>query len=309
MHCPFCSAAIPDGSELCPHCMSDLRNASPRGDRGTVTDSGTNQPQGYVPPKQGYVPPTQPGGNEPPPAAYVQPPAVPGPAPMAPPAGYAPAPQPQAAPPPPQPAPVYAPPAPVLHASPPVVSPADRQQMQARFTARRDQPAIVPPQGRRRTALDSDAGPAQPVQAEAVRGRTRLDRGNEAQGPGAGAAAGRRVVGWMISFDVNEDGQEYVIREGRNTLGRARDCDISVFYDEHVSSVHATIVYRNGAFKLRDEMTNNGTFLNGQDIGPGESAALQSGDVLRVGQCTFKLFLIDPGEAATLWPHLGATPS
>jgi len=308
MHCPFCSASIPDGSELCPHCMSDLRNASPRGDRGTVTDSGTGQAKGYVPPKQGYVPPTQPGGDAPPPAAYAQTaPQTPAPqaAPQVVPA-YAPPPQAPPAQAPVVGSPVYAPPAPVYQAPPVAVSPADRQQMQARFTARRDQPAAAPPQGRRRTALDGDAGPAQPAQAEAVRGRTRLDRGSEAQGPGPAAAAGRRVVGWMISFDVNEDGQEYVIREGRNTLGRGRDCDISIFYDEHVSSVHATIVYRNGTFKVRDEMTNNGTFLNGQDIGPGESAALTNGDVLRVGRCTFKLFLIDPEEASQLWPHLGA---
>jgi predicted component of type VI protein secretion system len=108
----------------------------------------------------------------------------------------------------------------------------------------------------------------------------------------------------MISFDINEAGQEYVIREGRNTLGRAREADISIFYDEHVSTTHATIVYRNGEFKLRDEMTNNGTFVNGRDIGPGESVALSSGDVLRVGRCTFKLFLLDPGEVTRLWPKL-----
>jgi predicted component of type VI protein secretion system len=109
----------------------------------------------------------------------------------------------------------------------------------------------------------------------------------------------------MISFDVNQEGQEYVIREGRNLLGRARDADISIFYDDRVSATHATIVYRNGSFKLRDEMTNNGTFLNGKDIGPGETVALSNGDVLRLGRCTFKLFLLDPTEVARLWPQVG----
>ena len=316
MQCPFCNASIPNESELCPHCMSDLRNANPRGDRGTVTDSGVGQPKGYVPPKQGYVPPTQPGSDAPPPAAYARTaeplPAQPGPAVPQPlqvvPAQYQAGPvaaaeytpTAQAV------APGYSPPVPGYQPAPVAVSPAERQQMMERFTARQAGPAVGSPQGRRRTALDGDAGPAQPVQADAVRGRTRLDRGSGDQVPGTAVAAGRRVVGWMISFDVNEEGQEYVIREGRNTVGRGRDCDISIFYDEHVSSVHATIVYRNGTFKLRDEMTNNGTFLNGSDIGPGESAGLKGGDVLRIGRCTFKLFLIDPAEAAQLWPHLGA---
>jgi pSer/pThr/pTyr-binding forkhead associated (FHA) protein len=113
----------------------------------------------------------------------------------------------------------------------------------------------------------------------------------------------------MISFDVNLEGQEYVIREGKNTLGRAREADISVFYDDRVSATHATIVYRNGECRLRDEMTNNGTFLNGQDIGPGGTVSLKHGDVLRVGRCTFKLFLLDPGEVSRLWPHLGPGPT
>lgn len=319
MQCPFCSATIPDASELCPHCMSDLRNASPRGDRGTVTDSGAAA-QGYVPPRRGYVPPTQPGGHEPPAVAYVVPPQAPpfagptapsayAPPAAAPPGPYAPGAAPQyvaaAKPAAPAYAPAAPPGAPAYHPAPGAVSDAERQQMQARFTERQ-QPPPAAAEGRRRTALDGDAAPAQPLQAEGVRGRTRLDR--EPAGPGAAATPGRRVVGWMISFDVNEEGQEYVIREGRNTLGRARDCDISIFYDEHISSLHATIVTRNGTFKVRDEMTNNGTFINGQDIGPGESAAVKSGDVLRVGRCTFKLFLLDLAEVSQLWPHLRQSP-
>lgn len=318
MNCPFCAASIPQGSELCPHCMSDLRGASPRGDRGTATDSGANAQ--YVPPKHGYVPPTQPGGNTTgvpytppgiaqqafvpavqvvPPAGYAVPPGfaggdvtvaspyAPAPAPVAVPAPMA-APMAAVAPAPVA-APVYAAPAP--GGAPAGYVPVPRETAQA-GTA-----------GRRRTALDADV--ANPSPEVATRGRTRLDREVGGQ-PGAAVTPQRRVVGWMISFDVNEAGQEYVLREGRNSLGRARDADVSIFYDDLVSATHATIVCRQGEFKLRDEMTNNGTFVNGVDIGPGATAPLKNGDILRVGRCTFKLFLLDPAEVAALWPHVGA---
>lgn len=108
----------------------------------------------------------------------------------------------------------------------------------------------------------------------------------------------------MISFDANHHGQEYVLREGRNTVGRDRSCNVSLFYDDTVSSMHATIVCRNGVFRIRDEMTNNGTRRNGYDIGPGETVELYNGDVVRFGRCTFKLFLLDPVEVAQLWPHV-----
>jgi hypothetical protein len=342
MQCPFCTANIPAGSELCPHCMSDLRNQSPRGDRATATDGGGKT--GYVPPRQGYVPPTHPWGNEPEApnalgptlhAAEDQPPA-PGQVPVALSAGYVPAaPQPPASPyavpfqPAPtaasfQPAPTAAPPQTAVSAYAPVQAPPANQPPQpfpqpvpVQPVPAQPAPAAAPPQvagretvrhqpqapaagGRRQTALDPDQGIPR---FEGVRGRTRLDK-DEARVAGA-PQVGRRVVGWMISFDVNLEGQEYVIREGKNTVGRARDADISVFYDDRVSATHATIVYRNGECRLRDEMTNNGTFVNGQDVGPGGTVSLKSGDVLRVGRCTFKLYLLDPGEVTRLWPHIG----
>ncbi|MBN2193838.1 MAG: FHA domain-containing protein [Polyangiaceae bacterium] len=334
MNCPFCSASIPHNSELCPHCMSDLRAASRRGDRGTATDGGEGAK--YVPPRHGYVPPTQPGSASsgaifassglapqgPPTPPLPVAPAGPSPAPVGMPgedvtsvSPYAPAP---AAAPAPAGMPATAPPfvpnvgyqkgAPVGYV-PGVggVSPgggyvpaplAVNAGPFPRETAQAANPA------RRRTALDSDV--AAPAPDAVARGRTRLDR-NASGAPGAAAEPQRRVVGWMISFDVNESGQEYVIREGRNSVGRARDADISVFYDDLVSANHATIVSRNGELKLRDEMTNNGTFVNGQDIGPGETVPLKHGDVVRVGRCTFKLFILDPAEVAALWPHV-STP-
>ncbi len=115
-----------------------------------------------------------------------------------------------------------------------------------------------------------------------------------------------RVVGWMVSFDFNESGQEFAVREGRNVIGTNRDCDICLFFDKKVSDVHAVLVSRRGKCAIKDEMSTNGVFVNGEDIGPGERSKVVSGDVLKFGISTFKVFLLDPEEVLQLWPTLPA---
>jgi hypothetical protein len=152
-----------------------------------------------------------------------------------------------------------------------------------------------------RTSLDPDPGPSGGARPPGFandpdRGATRLEEGQRKA----------RVVGWMISFDFNDTGQEYVFREGRNLVGRDRDCDISLFYDNRVSGKHAIIVYRNGNFTIRDEMSTHGTVVNGEDIGAGQTRALVSGDVVRLGGCMFKVYLLDLAEVRSLWPSINA---
>jgi hypothetical protein len=152
-------------------------------------------------------------------------------------------------------------------------------------------------------------------QREADR-RTRLDDAvpspdgavKEGQAERRGGSQGRaaRIVGWMISFDFNDTGQEYVIREGRNTVGRSRECEIDLWFDDRAGEKHAIIVYRGGHCAVKDEASTNGTFLNGEDIGIGATAALKSGDVLRFGKSTFKVYLLLLEEVRSLWPQIGA---
>jgi hypothetical protein len=92
-----------------------------------------------------------------------------------------------------------------------------------------------------------------------------------------------RLVGWLVAFDRNPDGQDYRLRAGRNVLGANPSCDIIVD-DEAVSGVHASIVYRNGRCLIKDELSSNGTFVNGVEIE--EPRALQSYDQIRIGNTT-----------------------
>lgn len=117
------------------------------------------------------------------------------------------------------------------------------------------------------------------------------------------AGAAPMAVGWMVSFDVNASGQDHVIREGRNSIGRSRDMDISLFYDTSASDHHADLLYHRGrgVCGVMDQGSQNGTFINGEDLGYGKSKDLNSGDILKIGKNTFKVFLLDREEAAETW--------
>lgn len=192
--------------------------------------------------------------------------------------------------------------------------------------------AAVQPSGQvRRTVLEEGGGAVGPAPAAAPayrpaqqgpaaaampqRNRTVLDEGPL---PGAGAQAGQsgghaataapapgtaRIVGWMVSYDRNVAGQDYVLRAGRNRIGRSRDNEVSLFFEAKASDIHATIIWRNGNAAVKDEGSTNGTLVNGEDIGIAQVQALQSGDTLTIGGSTFVVFLVDLRMARHTWPQ------
>lgn len=97
---------------------------------------------------------------------------------------------------------------------------------------------------------------------------------------------GRKLVGWLVSFTWNKEGQDYQLREGKTLIGANDDCDISIG-DNEVSGKHATILYRNGKFRIRDEMSTNGTKINDEEDLMGDHADLNDGDTIIVGKTEF----------------------
>ncbi len=89
-----------------------------------------------------------------------------------------------------------------------------------------------------------------------------------------------RIVGWLITYSHNPDGEDFRIYAGYNRMGANPVCDI-VLEDETVSGSHAIIVYRDGRCLIKDDLSRNGTFVNGREIT--ESHPLQSYDQIRVG--------------------------
>jgi hypothetical protein len=89
-----------------------------------------------------------------------------------------------------------------------------------------------------------------------------------------------RIVGWLITYSHNPDGEDFRLYAGYNRLGANSVCDI-VVEDETVSGSHAIIVYRDGRCLIKDDLSRNGTFVNGREIT--ESHPLESYDQIRVG--------------------------
>ncbi|HRE99934.1 MAG TPA: FHA domain-containing protein [Pirellulaceae bacterium] len=85
------------------------------------------------------------------------------------------------------------------------------------------------------------------------------------------------------------------------SIGRVEPADVRLDHDSSVSRRHATIEYSNGRFRLRDDGSTNGTFLNGTLIA---SAPLRRGDRIVVGQT-----LIEVIEATDAPPPVGGSTS
>jgi len=96
----------------------------------------------------------------------------------------------------------------------------------------------------------------------------------------------RMLRGWIVTFDLAEYGIDYKINEGQNTIGKDAKNSITI-QDNSVSSTHALILYKGGDFFLRDEMSSNGTFVNGKELEPGKPSKLADGDEIKLGDTLF----------------------
>ena len=96
----------------------------------------------------------------------------------------------------------------------------------------------------------------------------------------------RRFRGWLVSFDLEDFGVDFKIMEGRNMIGSKSSNEITVL-DQQVSSVHALILCRKDVFLLTDEMSSNGTTVNGRDLSPRDPQELNDGDEIKMGNTSF----------------------
>ena len=93
-------------------------------------------------------------------------------------------------------------------------------------------------------------------------------------------AGRRKIVGWLITFTWNKNGQDYRIFEGRNKIGGKPEADVYL-PDPAVSDPHCMILYREGKFRIKDELSTNGTFVNGESI---EEYELKDDDKIKIGK-------------------------
>jgi pSer/pThr/pTyr-binding forkhead associated (FHA) protein len=83
-------------------------------------------------------------------------------------------------------------------------------------------------------------------------------------------------------------GIDYRIFEGNNTIGRDTKNSICITRDKTISSQHVRILYRGEKFYIKDEMTANGTYLNGEMMEVEKATPLNDGDEIKLGETVFK---------------------
>ena len=93
----------------------------------------------------------------------------------------------------------------------------------------------------------------------------------------------RKLRGGLVTFDIEEFGTDYKIYEGRNVIGKKSTCEITIL-DNEVSSEHAVILFRKDKFEIADQMSTNGTLLNGELLESHKPNVLVDGDEIVVGK-------------------------
>lgn len=96
----------------------------------------------------------------------------------------------------------------------------------------------------------------------------------------------RKLVGWLISYSINPLGVDYKLFEGRNVIGHDIDCNITV-NDKAMSGKHAVILFRAGKYKIKDELSSHGTYVNEEDIEE-KTVEIHDGDIIKMGMTVFE---------------------
>jgi hypothetical protein len=108
------------------------------------------------------------------------------------------------------------------------------------------------------------------------------------------------VVGFLVSFDSNPNGDVYELRSGRVivTSEATGSGNFFVIHDETVSPMHAILrVSASGEVQVLDQLSEAGTRIkrigNEQEIELlGEKGSLEHGDVVRFGKRNFHVCII-----------------
>ena len=114
-------------------------------------------------------------------------------------------------------------------------------------------------------------------------------------------------------FLVVRDGSETLViemlpKDGRRfSLGRRRENDLCLWWDEEVSRVHAELDRVGGEWTVADDgLSINGTYVNGSRIG--SRRRLRDGDMLRLGG-SLVMFRLPGQQSAEATTPAGDTPT
>jgi len=115
-------------------------------------------------------------------------------------------------------------------------------------------------------------------------GKTVIYSPSQAHAPGI-----RKLIGWLVTFDISPAGIDYKLYVGKQSIGRGSNNEIMI-QQPGISDTHATLLYRDDKLMIRDEFSTNGTFVNDESVG--DRRVLENDDVIKIGSVSLKLKLI-----------------
>ncbi len=98
-----------------------------------------------------------------------------------------------------------------------------------------------------------------------------------------------RLIGWLVSYDIDPAGIDFKLYGGKTKIGRSNHCKIIV-NDSTISEEHVLMLCKDEKIILQDELSANGTFVNGKRIE--ERVLLNDGDEVKLGSVTFIIKII-----------------
>jgi len=90
----------------------------------------------------------------------------------------------------------------------------------------------------------------------------------------------KTVMAYMLSGPLK--GHKYFVKtDGALLIGRSKDANIQIGYDDHCSRKHALLYWESNTFYIKDLDSTNGTFVNNARING--KFKLSKGDVVSLG--------------------------
>jgi hypothetical protein len=118
------------------------------------------------------------------------------------------------------------------------------------------------------------------------------------QTPSTGPAAApqiakdRKIVGVLVTYSWSPEGQVFPVREGRNFIGRDKDCEVCVADDQTMSGRNTHITFRQN-FVIGDMVSMTGTDVDGVPIEE-QFRSLANYSTVRAGSTYFTFIAISP---------------
>ena len=99
----------------------------------------------------------------------------------------------------------------------------------------------------------------------------------------------KKLAGWLVTFDINPVGTDFKLYDGKLKIGKNQSNEI-VLDDPEVSDEHVLIFCKDNQILLQDELSANGTFINGNKVD--SRIELKDNDEIKVGKTSFKIKII-----------------